>query len=131
MPSPHPATRLLRRRLGAGVVRTDPAALERASFDASKIQFLPEAVIFPRDREDLGAALALANRRRVPVTVRGRGTSLTGSAAPLRGGWVVDLLGWRRLKVDAEAGLATAEACRPLSRCESKLRPKLFYQTSK
>jgi len=109
--SSHPAaTRLLRRRLGPTVVRTDARSREQASYDASKIPFLPEAVIFPRDRSDLAAVLQLANARAVPVTVRGRGTSLTGSASPFHGGWVVDMLGWKRLRIDAEAGMAQAEA---------------------
>ena len=80
------ATRLLKSCLGPSVVRTDDAAREAASFDSSKLPFLPEAVVFPRDDADLTALLELANRYRVPVTVRGRGTSLTGSAAPARGG---------------------------------------------
>ena len=104
------ATRLLRRRLGARVVRTAADALAAASFDASKLAFLPEAVVFPRHDADLAATLALANEHRVPVTVRGRGTSLTGSAAPRRGGWVVDMLGWNRIRIDAEAGLAHVQA---------------------
>jgi glycolate oxidase len=54
--------------------------------------------------------LELANRHRVPVTVRGRGTSLTGSAAPFRGGWVVDMLGWKKIRIDAEAGMAQVQA---------------------
>jgi len=107
----HPAaTRLLRRRLGPKVVRTDGLSLGGASFDALKIPFLPEAVIFPRTRGDLGEVLTLANKRRVPVTVRGRGTSLTGSAAPARGGWVVDLLRWNKIRIDGVAGLAEVEA---------------------
>jgi glycolate oxidase len=107
----HPTiTRLLRRRLGAKVVRTDGAALGVASFDGLKIPFWPEAVIFPRDDKDLAMVLELANAHRVPVTVRGRGTSLTGSAAPRRGGWVVDMLGWNRIRIDAEAGIAYAQA---------------------
>ncbi len=104
------ATRQLRRRLGARVVRTDASACRAASFDSSKLPFLPEAVVFPRDHDDLTALLELANGYRVPVTVRGRGTSLTGSAAPLRGGWVVDMLGWKKIKIDAEAGLAQVQA---------------------
>jgi len=105
-----PATRVLRRRLGARVVRTGGKDLFGASFDGSRLQFLPSAVIFPRGYEDIGAVLALANRRRVPVTVRGRGTSLTGSAAPVRGGWVIDMLAWDKVRIDAEAGLAFAQA---------------------
>jgi glycolate oxidase len=104
------ATTQLRRRLGARVVRTDKAARYDASFDSSKLSFLPDAVIAPRNEKDLAVVLALANAHRVPVTVRGRGTSLTGSASPVRGGWVIDMLGWKKLRIDAEAGLAHAQA---------------------
>ena len=104
------ATRLLRRRLGAKVVRSDAKALETASFDSLKIPFLPAAVIFPRNRADVTQVLELANARRVPVTIRGRGTSLTGSAAPRRGGWVLDLLSWNNIRIDAESGMAHVQA---------------------
>jgi glycolate oxidase len=104
------ATRLLQRRLGPGAVRTTAEALSAASFDSLKLPFLPEAVIFPRTKDDIGEALRLANRHLMPVTVRGRGTSLTGSAAPRRGGWVIDLLAFNRIKIDAMAGMAEVEA---------------------
>jgi glycolate oxidase len=109
--SSHPAaTRQLRRRLGAGRVRTDALTRAAAGFDSSKIVFSPEAVVVPRSGADVAALLELANRHRVPVIVRGRGTSLTGSAAPVRGGWVLDLSSWRGLRIDAEAGLARVQA---------------------
>lgn len=100
------ATRLLRRRLGSRIVATDDASRFDASFDSSKISFLPEAVIKPRRESQIGDVLTLANRHRVPVTVRGRGTTLMGSAAPVRGGWVVDMMALNRIKIDAVAGLA-------------------------
>lgn len=100
------ATRSLRRRLGADVVATDQASCFAASFDSSKISFVPEAVIKPRREADIGVVLTLANRHRVPVTVRGRGTTLMGSAAPVRGGWVIDMLALDGIKIDAVAGLA-------------------------
>ncbi|MFA5057171.1 MAG: FAD-linked oxidase C-terminal domain-containing protein [Opitutaceae bacterium] len=103
------ATLQLKRRLGAAV-RTDEKTRWEASFDSAKLSFLPAAVIRPRRAADVGTVLALANRHRVPVTVRGRGTSLTGSASPRRGGWVVDLTGLRRVRIDAEAGLAHVQA---------------------
>ena len=106
------ATRQLRRQLGR-VVRTDRPARWAASFDSSKLSYLPAAVVRPRRTADVGVVLALANRHRVPVTVRGRGTTLTGAAVPLRGGWVLDLTRLRRVSVDAEAGLAYAQAGAP------------------
>src|SRR5664279_405408 len=109
MASTSPATTQLKRRLGAAV-RTDRRACWEASFDSSKLSFLPEAVVRPRRRADIGVVLTLANRHRVPVTVRGRGTSLTGAAVPLRGGWVIDLTGLRRVRIDAETGMAHVQA---------------------
>lgn len=104
------ATQTLRRRLGAKVVRTDAQSLYAAGFDSSKILFSPDAVVFPRNEADIAAVLALANRQRVPVTVRGAGTTLTGSAAPLRGGWVLDLCPLDKFEIDAESGLVHAQA---------------------
>lgn len=103
------ATRELKRRLGARVDTSERGRFA-ASFDSSKISFLPAAVITPRAEADVGVVLALANQHRVPVTVRGRGTTLMGSAAPVRGGWVVDMLRLKKIAVDADAGLATAQA---------------------
>jgi glycolate oxidase len=103
------ATRLLKRRLGARVDTTESGRWA-ASFDSSKVSFLPSAVITPRAEKDIGAVLALANRHRVPVTVRGRGTTLMGSAAPVQGGWVVDMLRLNKVTIDADAGFAHAQA---------------------
>ena len=109
MASHSAATAQLRRKLGAAV-HTGQDARWEAAFDSSKLSFLPEAVIKPRRAADIGAVLVLANRHRVPVTVRGRGTTLTGAAVPLRGGWVIDLTGLRRVRIDAETGLAHVQA---------------------
>jgi glycolate oxidase len=103
------ATRLLQRRLGARVDLSEAGRWE-ASFDSSKVSFLPDAVITPRAEREIGVVLELANKHRVPVTVRGRGTTLMGSAAPVRGGWVVDMTKLTRVEVDDEAGLAVAQA---------------------
>ena len=106
MPSFRSATLQLKRKLGPGVVSTREAARFAASFDSSKISFMPAAVIKPRKEADIGIALELAHRHRVPVTVRGRGTTLMGSAAPVRGGWVIDMLALNRIAIDGEAGMA-------------------------
>lgn len=103
------ATRRLIQRLGTRVNTGDEARF-RASFDGSKLSFLPDAVIKPRSDRDIAAVLALANETGMPVTVRGGGSSLTGSASPLRKGWVLDLSGWKKLKVDPVAGIAQAQA---------------------
>lgn len=102
-------TRKLKQRLGTRV-QTGEDARFRASFDGSKLSFLPDAVVRARTERDIAQVLVLANEAGVPVTVRGAGTSLTGSASPLKGGWVLDLSGMRKLMVDPVAGIAQAQA---------------------
>lgn len=103
------ATAALKRKLGDSVL-TDEEALFRASFDGSKLSFLPEAVIRPKSEEEVGALLRLANKYKVPVTPRGAGSSLTGSASPLKGGWVLDMTGWKKIRIDKATGMAYAQA---------------------
>ena len=109
MKIPAQVTASLKRRLGVAVDTTEKGRWA-ASFDSSKISFLPDAVITPRKEADIGVVLELANRHRVPVTVRGRGTTLMGSAAPVRGGWVIDMLRLKKVRIDADAGMAHVEA---------------------
>jgi len=100
------ATRALVRRLGPALVDISKEGRWAASFDSSKLSFLPEAVVTPRRREDIAPVLELANAQGVPVTVRGRGTTLMGSAAPVAGGWVIDMLRLNKIRIDSEAGMA-------------------------
>jgi glycolate oxidase len=103
------ATTQLKRKLGVRVT-TDHDALFAASFDGSKLSFLPEAVVRPKTNADISSVLVLANKYGVPVTARGAGSSLTGSGSPVHGGWVLDLSRWKKITVDAEAGLAQVQA---------------------
>jgi glycolate oxidase len=99
------ANALLKRRLGKRVSTSDDARF-RASFDGSKLSFLPDAVIYPAKPADIGVVLTLANEKKIPVTLRGGGTSLTGSGSPIQGGWVIDVSKWQKITIDREAGLA-------------------------
>lgn len=104
------ATRALKAKLGAKVVLTDDAARHDASFDSAKLPFRPEAVVRVTAEAQVGVVLALANRHGVPVTTRGRGTTLTGAATPVRGGWVLDTLALATIAIDEEAGMARVGA---------------------
>ncbi len=114
------ATRRLRRRLGDAVVLVDAKSREAASYDSGRISFVPAAVIKPRKAEDVGTALKLANELKVPVTPRGRGTTLMGSATPVKGGWVLDTTRLNRIRVDAEAGFAHVQAGAVVSKVQDK-----------
>lgn len=104
------ATAALQRRLGPRVVATDGASLDVASFDSAKLPFRPAAVVRVRKASEVGVVLDLANRHRVPVTTRGRGTTLTGAATPVQGGWVLDTLLLDAITIDDEAGMASVGA---------------------
>ena len=104
------ATAQLRRRLGANVVLTDDTARTEASYDSAKLPFRPEAVVRVTQEAQIGAVLELANRHGVPVTTRGRGTTLTGAATPVQGGWVLDTLALAAIAIDDEAGMAHVQA---------------------
>jgi D-lactate dehydrogenase len=52
---------------------------------------LPDAVVFPLDRDEVMATVRLCNEFRIPLTARGRGTGTTGGAVPVNGGVVMSL----------------------------------------
>ncbi len=61
-------------------VRSDPAARLLYATDASIYQIEPLGVAFPRDDEQLQAAIELAARYQTPILARGAGSSLAGQA---------------------------------------------------
>lgn len=99
----------LQHQLGTAIVHTEPVMLYAKSFDATRISQLPSAVIMPQQLSDVGIVLKLANEYKIAVTVRGGGTSLTGSTIPERGGWVLDLSNFKALTINAAAGMADVE----------------------
>ena len=107
---PPAVTAKLRRKLGPSIVKTDQDSCYHASFDSGRMSFLPVAVVTPTKPEQVGVVLTLANQHGVPVTPRGRGTTLTGGASPKAGGWVLDLTKLNRVRIDADAGFAHVQA---------------------
>ncbi len=94
---------------GAEVVHEDSARLA-ASFDSLKISRLPDVLFRIREASAVGAILKVANQYGIPVTSRGAGSSTTGSATPLNGGWVLDFSPLNGVRIDAVAGIAFAQA---------------------
>tara|TARA_Y100001934_G_scaffold67030_1_gene83177 strand:- start:188 stop:1660 length:1473 start_codon:yes stop_codon:yes gene_type:complete len=92
------------------VVSTEEGDLRRASFDAMKLAFPASAVVTPVSEEQVGKLLRLANEFGVPVTTRGAGSSLTGSAAPVKGGWVLDLSRMNAFSIDRDERVCVAQA---------------------
>ncbi|MEW6667337.1 MAG: FAD-binding oxidoreductase [Thermodesulfobacteriota bacterium] len=57
----------------------------------------PEAVIWPLHREEVSMVLSYCNRRLIPVTAWGAGTSLEGNPIPMQGGVVLDFSRMNRI----------------------------------
>ncbi len=116
------ATRQLTRRL-PGRVQSDSVNRLRASVDNLRISFLPELVIRVKAADEVGIVLKIAHKYGIAVTTRGAGSSATGSAVPLHGGWVLDMADLKQLKVDpvtrivsAQAGVVTADMQKEVER---------------
>jgi FAD/FMN-containing dehydrogenase/Fe-S oxidoreductase len=65
-----------------GVTEIDDSARRRSEYasDASLYRIAPQAVVFPRDADEVIAALEACRSLGVPVTGRGAGTSIAGNA---------------------------------------------------
>ena len=66
----------------SGIVEVDSSARRRAEYssDASNYRLIPTAVVFPRDRDEVAAALEVCREMGVPLVPRGGGTSIAGNA---------------------------------------------------
>jgi glycolate oxidase len=67
------------------------------AYDASDHNCRPDAAVWPASTEQVSKILNLAHRERFPVTPRGAGTGLSGSAIPSQGGLVLDLCKMNRI----------------------------------
>ena len=72
-------------------VYSDKAHLRAYSYDATKQRFEPEAVIFPRNEEDVSKILKYCNENKILVTPRGAGSGFTGGSLPVNGGIILAL----------------------------------------
>jgi len=93
-----------------GRVFLDEASRFGASLDNLRLSFLPDAVIKVREAGEVGEVLKLASASGTPVTPRGAGSSATGSAVPLKGGWALDLSGLNQIRIDPVARIAEVGA---------------------
>ncbi|MEJ2586134.1 MAG: FAD-linked oxidase C-terminal domain-containing protein [Deltaproteobacteria bacterium] len=66
-------------------------------YDASSHHHRPDASVWPTHTREVSELLKLAYTRRLPVTPRGAGTGLAGSAIPIRSGIVLDLCRMNRI----------------------------------
>ncbi len=69
----------------------DKAHLIAYCYDATRERYEPDAVIYPRDENDVSAVLSYCNTHHIAIIPRGAGSGFTGGALPASGGIVLSL----------------------------------------
>ena len=77
--------------VGDDNIYSDKAHLIAYSYDATREHFEPDAVIFPRNEEDISEILKYCNEHKIIIVPRGAGSGFTGGALPSSGGIVLAL----------------------------------------
>jgi len=77
--------------LGKDNVYTDKAHKRAYSYDATRTYYEPDAVVFPKDEEDISQILKYCNEKGIIVVPRGAGSGFTGGALPVNGGIMLAL----------------------------------------
>ncbi len=88
-------------------VVSDPVDLQLYAYDAGLHSFIhpqiPEAVVVPRNTEEVAAVVRFANQRRIPLTPRGGASGQAGGCVASPGGIIVDSAALNRvLEVDPD-----------------------------
>ncbi len=72
-------------------VYSDKAHLIAYSYDATRTRYEPDAVVFPKNEEDVSKILKYCNENKIIITPRGAGSGFTGGALPANGGIILAL----------------------------------------
>jgi glycolate oxidase len=72
-------------------VKSDKAHLIAYCYDATRTRFEPDAVVFPRDEQDVSKILKYCNENQIIIVPRGAGSGFTGGALPSSGGIILSL----------------------------------------
>ena len=72
-------------------VKSDKAHLIAYCYDATKTRFEPDAVVFPKNEEEISKILKYCNEHRIIIVPRGAGSGFTGGSLPASGGIILSL----------------------------------------
>ncbi|MDO9287743.1 MAG: FAD-linked oxidase C-terminal domain-containing protein [Thermodesulfovibrionales bacterium] len=78
-------------------ISTGPEDLVCYGFDASGLEGVPSAVVWPKNTEEVVRVMRYAWQNEIPVTPRGAGTGMTGGSIPLKGSIVLSFEKMNRL----------------------------------
>lgn len=72
-------------------------ALKEFATDGTKLEYIPDAVAFPANSEEVSEILKLATEKGFPVIPRGAGSGMSGGALPVTGGLVMAMSRFDRI----------------------------------
>src|SRR3972149_8059843 len=81
----------LRDEVGKDAVITDKEHLICYSYDATRIERLPDALLMPKPLEDAASIIKIANSEKIPVIPRGAGSGFAGGSVPVQAGIILSL----------------------------------------
>ena len=112
-----------------GKTSTEPEDLLCYGFDASGLDAVPSAVVWPRSVDDVVKILGFAYANDIPVIPRGAGSGMTGGSVPSKGAVVLSLERMNKiLDIDRENMSVLVEPGVINGRLQRELeRQKLFY----
>ncbi len=77
--------------VGKENVYSDKAHLIAYSYDATRTRYEPDAVLFPRNEDDVSRILRYCDTNHIIITPRGAGSGFTGGALPANGGIILGM----------------------------------------
>ena len=77
--------------VGKENIRSDKAHLIAYCYDATKTRFEPDAVVFPKNEQEISEILKYCNEHEIVIVPRGAGSGFTGGALPSNGGITLSL----------------------------------------
>jgi len=90
--------KILKKKLGKDKVFYSEEYRYTYSFDASRIESIPDVIVFPEKKEDIIKIVKIASEFSVPVTTRGAGTGQTGGAVPSKKGILISFTKMNKIK---------------------------------
>jgi len=111
MPLSKSAFKKLRNIVGKPNCSRDKEDLVCYAYDATALSHLPDAVVFPKNVEEVSAILQLAGDEGFFVIPRGAGSGLTGGSIAINGGLILVMSRFTRIiKIDKDNLVAYVEA---------------------
>ena len=114
---------------GSHAVFTDADMLDKHARDFTKdLYFLPEIVVKPSDTEGVSKIMALCHKHRIPVTVQGARSGLTGSGLAVHGGVALSMERFDKiLEIDEKNYQVTVEPAVITEHLQNVLQDKGLY----